>query len=114
MIATETVRKLAMAFEETQELPHFEVTSFRVKKKIFATMNVKERRACVKLPEIEQSVFCAFDKTVIYPVPNAWAKYGWTNINLKKVKMSMLKDALTVAYCSVAPARLALKYQTDL
>lgn len=64
----------------------------------------------VKLTPEDQSVFCAFDTAVIYPVPGGWGKKGATFIELKKVRKSLLKDALTVAYCTVAPKKLAEKY----
>lgn len=110
MISTTTARKIALSFDESVELPHFEKTSFRVNKKIFATLDLKNKRACIKLSEIDQSVFSAFDNTIIYPVPNKWGKQGWTFIELKKVKKEVFKDALTVSYCTVAPKRLADKY----
>lgn len=112
MVTTKTARELAMAFDEVTEEPHFEITSFRVKK-IYATLNEKEKRMTVRLSPIDQDVFCSFDNTVIYRVPNAWAKYGWTNVNLKKIRKEMLKDILTVAYCTVAPKKLADKYRIE-
>lgn len=36
MITLDTLRHLALSLPETTEEPHFEKTSFRVKKKIFA------------------------------------------------------------------------------
>jgi hypothetical protein len=42
--------------------------------------------------------FSAFDKTVIYPVPNKWGKQGWTFVELDKVEEETLIDALTTAY----------------
>jgi len=111
MVTIETFRKLALSFEGAEELPHFEKASFRVKKKIFATLDEKLNVACVMLSEVDQSVFCAFDKTIIYPVPNKWGKKGATFIELKKVKKEMLLDALTCSYCKVAPAKLAEKYK---
>lgn len=101
-----------MSFDEVKEEPHHEVTSFKVKK-IFATMNEKEKRMTVKLTLLDQDVFCSFDKNVIYPVPNAWGKQGWTNINLRTIRKEMLKDILTVAYCTVAPKALADKYRIE-
>jgi hypothetical protein len=98
MVDINYFRQLALSFPDTVEMPHFEKTSFRVKKKIFVTLSPEKDIACLKLSPIDQSVFCVFDKTVIYPVPNKWGKQGWTFINLKKVKKSMLKDALTTAY----------------
>ena len=67
MVSFKTFREMALSFPESSELPHFENTSFRIGKKIFATLNERENRACLKLSEIDQSVFCSFDKTVIYP-----------------------------------------------
>lgn len=111
MVSIEVVTKLALAFEEAEELPHFEKTSFRIKKKIFATLDIKNNRASVKLSEIDQSVFTAFDSTIIYPIPNKWGKQGWTFIELQKIRKDMLKDILTQAYCEVAPKGLAEKYK---
>ncbi|MES1219805.1 MAG: MmcQ/YjbR family DNA-binding protein, partial [Bacteroidota bacterium] len=84
--------------------------AFRVKKKIFATLSEKDRTVNLKLTLADQSVFCAFDKTIIFPVPGGWGRMGFTCVNLKKVKKAMFKDALTVAYCTVAPPKLAEKF----
>ena len=65
---------------------HFEKISFRVKKKIFATLSAQLSIACVKLSLVDQSVFCSIDQSIIYPVPNKWGLQGWTNINLAKIK----------------------------
>jgi hypothetical protein len=110
MISIETVRQLALSFPETDEHPHFERQAFRVKKKIFATLSEKDQTLNLKLTLVDQSVFCAFDNTVIYPVPGGWGRQGFTTVNLKKVKKSMLKDAVTTAYCTVAPPKLAEKF----
>jgi predicted DNA-binding protein (MmcQ/YjbR family) len=111
MTTTQTLRKLALAFDEAEELPHFEKASFRVKKKIFATLNEKQQRATLKLSESDQSIFSLYgDKTSVYPVPNKWGKQGWTQFLLDKVDEEFLKDALTAAYCEVAPKNLAAKY----
>jgi hypothetical protein len=107
MINSPQIRKIALSFPETTELPHFDKTSFRVRKKIFATLNEKERRACVKLLPEDQGIFCSYDETVIYPVPNKWGKQGWTLVNLRKIKRNLLVEILKTAYCSVAPAKLA-------
>ena len=107
MVSIETVRQLALSFPETEEQPHFHLTSFRVKKKIFCTIHEKDNRIMVKLTAPDQSVFCAFDDKIIYPVPGGWGKKGATFIELNKIKRTMLTDALTVAYCTIAPPKLA-------
>jgi hypothetical protein len=106
MVTIEEARKLALSFPDVVELPHFDSASFRVNKKIFTTLAEKENLMMVKLSLVDQSAFCAFDKTIIYPVPGGWGKQGATYIELKKVRKSMLKDALTTAYCGVAPKKL--------
>ncbi|QIP11363.1 MmcQ/YjbR family DNA-binding protein [Spirosoma aureum] len=107
MIGLDLIRKVALSFPETTEQPHFEKPSFKIGKKIFATYNGPHNRVCVKLSEIDQDVFSSFDSSIIYPVPNKWGKQGWTLINLNKVLEETLVDALTMAYCEVAPKKLA-------
>lgn len=107
MVSIEAFRKIALSFPEVTEEPHFEKTSFMVKKKIFATYDDINKRACIKLSEIYQDVFASADRTTIYPVDNKWGKQGWTMIEMKKVKKDLFTDALTTAYCEVAPAKLA-------
>jgi predicted DNA-binding protein (MmcQ/YjbR family) len=102
MVTIDTCRQLAMALPEVKQAQHFDKEAFKIGGKIFATLNLAEQRACVKLSAIDQSVFCQFDKEVMYPVPNKWGTHGWTLINLKKVRKSMLLDALQTAYGEVA------------
>ncbi len=113
MVSIKTLYSVALSFPETTEQPHFEKTSFRVGKKIFATYDKELNRVCIKLSEIDQDVFCTYHKEVIYPVPNKWGKQGWTFIELKKVPKEMFVDALTTAYCEVAPKKLSEKYRTQ-
>lgn len=101
MISLATFRQLALSFPDAEEQPHFDKASFRVNNKIFATLWEKEHGAMLKLPLIEQSVFCAYDKDVFFPVPGVWGKKGATFVDLRKVKKGMVKDALGVAYKGV-------------
>lgn len=107
MVTIDTLRKIALSFPETTEEPHFEKTSFRVKKKIFATYDETRNRACLRLSVIDQDVFSSIDRTNIFPVDNKWGKQGWTFILMNKVRKELFSDALTTAYCEVAPKKLA-------
>jgi hypothetical protein len=107
MINTETLRHIALSFPQATEDPHFEKISFRVNKKIFATMVPEYSRATVKLSPADQDIFCTFDNTVIYPVPNKWGKQGWTHVNLQTIPEEMLTEILKAAYCEIAPKNLA-------
>ena len=113
MVNLDTLRTLALSFPEATEAPHFEKTSFRVKKKIFATYDDKLKRVCIKLSEIDQDVYGLIDATMIYPVNNKWGKQGWTLIELEKVSLELLKEALIAAYCEVAPASLAAQLKSS-
>ena len=106
MVSCSSFQTMALSFPESMELPHFEKKSYRVRNKIFATLDIPANKAMVKLSLIEQSVFCAIDPSVIYPVPGGWGKHGATYIELKRVTASVLRDALKHAFANVAPATL--------
>jgi predicted DNA-binding protein (MmcQ/YjbR family) len=109
MIDIQTIRDLMLSFPETEELPHFEKVSFRVKKKIFATYDEKQNQVSVKLSESDQDIFSLFDSTVVFPVPNKWGKQGWTIINLSAIKIELFTEILKVAFNEVAPQKLRIE-----
>ena len=113
MINLEALRQTALSLPGVTEAPHFEKTSFRVNKKIFATMAAGSTIATVMLSTADQDIFCTFDNTVIYPVPNKWGQKGATHINLLKVREDMLTDLLKTAYRKAAPRELAEKVTFD-
>ena len=101
------VRNLTGSFPEVMELPHFEKPSFRVRKKIFATVDLHKNRICLKLSLEDQDVFIRLGKGHVYAVPNKWGKQGWTFLEGLDTSEEMLGDALGCAYCEVAPKSLA-------
>ena len=109
MITIEEIRSYITYLPETEEHPHFEKVSFRIKKKIFTTIDTKKGVLVAKLTLADQSVFSAFDKAIIYPVPGAWGKHGWTMINMKQVRKNMCKDVIQCAYGTTAPKTLLAK-----
>lgn len=102
MVSIDAFRKIALSFDNVTEQPHFEKQSFRIGSKIFATLDEKAKRVVVKLSEVDQSVFCTYDSSIIYPVPGKWGLQGWTMIELSHVPKSMLKDALQTAHQTLA------------
>lgn len=102
MIKTETFREIALSMPNSIEMPHFDKASFRVNKKIFATLNSERNIATIKLNAVDQNVFASVNPGIIYPVPNKWGKQGWTHIDLKKVRKNTLIDALTTSYYGAA------------
>lgn len=105
MVTISAFRSFALSLPDTIELPHFDLASFRIKKKIFATLSEKDNRAMLSLSPLSQSVFCAYAETVFYAVPGGWGKKGATYVNLGKVKTAMLKDALQTAYTETLAKR---------
>ncbi|HUR12625.1 MAG TPA: MmcQ/YjbR family DNA-binding protein [Flavitalea sp.] len=101
MVDSEIFREMALSFPGATQQPHFDKTSFRANKKIFATLDVEKNLACLMLSPMDQSVFSSFDKSVIFPVPNKWGLQGATYVELKRVKKAMLKDVLNQAYAKV-------------
>ncbi len=113
MVSINTVRKLALALPETIEQPHFHLTSFRVKNKIFSTLWEVEKKLMVKLSLTDQSVFCDIDKNIIYPVPGGWGRQGATFIELTKVKKQIVEEALICAWKITAPKTMVKKYMPE-
>lgn len=110
MITAESFRSFARSLPESEETPHMQLTSFRLKKKIFATLNAPEHRATLRFSAELQDIFIAVSKGSIYPVPNKWGKYGWTHINLQTAEWELCQDALQTAWWEVAPKFIRAKY----
>lgn len=102
MVSIEEFRKWALSMLGAEEQPHFENPSFRANKRIFATYHIKDNKAMLKLSLVDQSVFCAYDAAVFYPVPGTWGKQGATFVTLDKVRKGMFKDALGLAYMNAS------------
>lgn len=99
-------RTIALSFPGTAEAPHFDRAAFKVvNKRIFATFHEATGTANLKLSEIDQSVFSAYDKKSVYPVPNKWGLQGWTTFEIKNIPKELMLDALDTAYKEVLKAK---------
>ena len=114
MITFKELQQIALSFPETTEEPHFEKTSFRVKKKIFATCDQTKNRATLKLSVTDQDLFSLQNKEAVYPVPNKWGAQGWTQVDLDQVHPEILKDALRAAFVEVAPKYLGDQFLENI
>jgi predicted DNA-binding protein (MmcQ/YjbR family) len=110
MIELQTFRDFALSLPETDEAPHFENRAFRVKKKIFATLNATQHRATLKFSPEMQDIFSNISKGAIFPVPNKWGNHGWTHLNLETAEWELCQDALRMAWWEVAPKAFRAKY----
>ncbi|MEO5582062.1 MAG: MmcQ/YjbR family DNA-binding protein [Saprospiraceae bacterium] len=97
-VDSETYRRIALSFPNTIEEPHVLLTSFRVEKRKFATLDEENNPGCLLLNLPDQAVFCDYDKSIIYPVPNKFGNEGFTYFELSKVPKSLLYHAMELAY----------------
>jgi len=105
MITPAIIRQIALSFANSTEEPHFEKTSFRFKKKIFATLDERSNKVVVKLTPMQQSVYCTINSLMIYPVPNKWGNQGWTMISLELIEEDLFTEVVKVAYENVANSK---------
>ena len=110
MLSKKIIQALALSFPDTDEHPHFDLISFRVSKKIFATLNMPLKRCTLKFDAEYQDIFTALGKGKIYAVPNAWGKLGWTTLELSDVNKEFLRDALLIAWRITAPKKYQKLY----
>ncbi|CAN5450225.1 hypothetical protein BH10PSE5_BH10PSE5_26420 [soil metagenome] len=100
------IRAVALALPETEEQPHFDSTSFRVKGKIFATMG-DEPRATLKLDPEDQYNLSEAHPGVVAPVEGYWGRSGWTVVQCANLDPETLSGLMRMAWVKVAPKRLA-------
>ena len=102
----DALRKFALSFPETHEEPHFERTSFRVGKKIFATMTPDGREAMVKLPSPDDvEGLLASHPDVFFSYGTWTTKNGALGVRLAKVETALLKPLVAGAWRGIAPKR---------
>ena len=101
------LRRLALSLPGTHEEPHFERTSFRAGKKIFATMTGDGREAMVRVPDPDER------EALLSGEPGVFFSYGgWTDrngalgIRLAKARLSLMRGLVVGAWRSVAPKRV--------
>src|SRR5690348_12357413 len=101
MVSPAQVRKLALSLPEAQESSHFDQPDFRVRGKIFATLDVDGKRGTLKLaPELQAMVLDARGEA-FFPAAGYWGQQGWTNYHVAKVELGELKGLMEEAWLRV-------------
>jgi hypothetical protein len=110
----DALRRLALALPEAHEAPHFERTSFRVGKKIFATMTADGREAMVKLasPDDVEGLL-ASQPSVFFSYGTWTTRNGALGVRLAKVRPALMRELVTVAWRSIAPKRAAAAFDAE-
>lgn len=102
----EDFRRLALGLPEAQEQVHHGKPDFRVRGKIFASLEPAAGRGTVKLTADEQDLLIEAEPGVFSPAAGAWGRQGWTRISLEEVDEPTLRGALQRAWRNTAPKSL--------
>ena len=104
MITAKALRAFALSLAGAHEEPHFERTSFRVGKKIFATMTAGGDEAMVRVFPYERL------EALMSARPDAFFSYGgWTEkycalgVRLAKVDAALLRELINDSWARIAP-----------
>jgi hypothetical protein len=98
-------KKCALALPEATESPHFELTSFRVQGKIFATAPASGAYLHVFVDEDVRAPHIAADPDTYAPLP--WgAKVVGLKITLSSASPATVKELLDQSWQRKAPKRL--------
>ncbi|GJE45196.1 MmcQ/YjbR family DNA-binding protein [Methylobacterium soli] len=106
----EDVRALALMLPQVIEGAHRGNADFRVGGRIFATLWTEEARAVFKLTPEHQAVLVEAEPDLFAPVPGAWGRRGWTNLDLPDADEEILRGALLGAWRATAPPALVAAY----
>ena len=100
-------RKIALSFPEAVESAHMHHPDFRVRNKIFATLDYPDEHwAVVKLTLEEQEQFVRAKPRTFHPVKGAWGRRGNTNVCLPEADVAIVRKAVAAAWRNAAPRRL--------
>ncbi len=99
MVDIETAYHLVNAMPQIVEAAHFDKVAYKIKGKIFATLNIEALWFTIKLTAEQQIEYCEWQGVI--PVPNKWGKQGWTHILLADVSKPQLTELLNIAYQNI-------------
>ena len=100
------VRKFELSLPETTEEPHFEAASFRVRRKIFATIPPGGKQLRIFIEPAEVEALLAEDASTYEPV--IWGKRvvpGAVCVNLRAAPPAQVRELLEEAWRMRAPKR---------
>src|SRR5687767_2438229 len=104
-------RRFALALPEAHEQPHFERASFRVGKKIFATMVPDGSEAMVKLPVAEEAEDWIASRPVLFFSYGAWTtKSGALGVHLAKAPAKLVQGLVVEAWRAIASKRALVEF----
>jgi hypothetical protein len=103
----DAARRFALSLPETTEEPHFEMSSFRVKGKIFTTVPVGGK--CLQVRALVADDPAAFEEIV-------WGKRAmidWIRVVLAKADRQQVEELLEDAWRRKAPKRVVAAFEAE-
>ncbi len=98
------MRRLALTLPEATEEPHFHLTSFRVRGKIFATAAPDGSYMNVFVDDEQREIMVNVDPKAYETL--TWGKIGYLHVHLKNAKTRDVETLLRSAWERKAPKRL--------
>lgn len=99
-------RRFALSLPEAHEEPHFERASFRVGKKIFATLVRDGSEAMVKLPVAEEAEEWIASRPELFLSYGTWTtRNGALGVRLAKAPAKLVQGLVLEAWRAIAPGR---------
>lgn len=95
---------------EAAQASHFGKADFRVRNKIFATLDGAAERGSLKVRSEIQGLLVSARPHVFVPAAGAWGNSGWTYVMLEHVELDELRELVADAWRLIAPARLAARH----
>ena len=107
MTTFDDVRRIAMALPEAEEILTWETdVTFRVRKKIFAIGGDGSDHTSIKSTPMGQADLIDRDPKAFASAPYV-GRFGWVNVDLRRVDDATLEALLVEAWRLTAPKRLA-------
>ena len=104
-------QRLALAFPDAHEEPHFERTSFRIGKKIFATMTPDGTEAMVRVDPAGVDALLTTHPAVFFSYGGWTLRNGSLGIHLAKPDATMIGELLVDSWKHSAPKRAVAAFE---
>jgi hypothetical protein len=105
-------RRVALSLPEAEEVETWGHPTFRVRRKIFASMSPDGRSGGVKASREEQAALIAADPQT-FSVADYVGRYGWVHIRLASADAGELRQLIIEAWRRTAPKRLVVAYDAS-
>jgi hypothetical protein len=107
-----TVRSFALSLPEAEERETWDTATFRVRNKIYAMFDEKERHLWIKSTHDEQAALIAMDPDAFF-VPSYVGSKGWIGVVVSKADRGEVEELLTEAWRLTAPKRLVASFDGE-